>query len=405
MKPQLLITIYANPDYYPPTVYAVRILSCYFAVHILCRNMDRPIRDWPRDVTIERIGKYASPGDKEAASAAVKIEEYLRFIGRARTLIKQMQPAIVYSYDPHAFVASLVGRIGSGSVPLIFHLHELPETRNPSWSSLESWVVRSALRGTKSAAAVMCPEKYRARQWLRDAGDSREAIIVPNCPDRSYFAAPKDWDDLIARRFSAREIVYVGYASADNGHLEGLRALALTQGGIQMRVIGAYRSDFGASFNALARELAIAERVSLDGWLQQDELLARASAAGAGLSLHKPVSKGLEYLGSASNKLFEYAAMGLPVIVPDRASYRDFLGDAEWVAYADVEKPESIARAIDSIFAERERYAAMSRAARRAFEEHYNYERVFAPALARVFELSGVTKEVPSTACDLARAS
>ena len=405
MKPQLLITIYANPDYYPPTVYAVRILSRYFAVHILCRNMDKPTQDWPRDVTIERIGEYASPRDKEAASAAAKLLEYSQFVARTRTLIRQMQPALVYSYDAHAFVASIVGRTGSGSTPLIFHLHELPETRSPSWSSLEGWVVRAALRGTKSAAAVICPEKYRARQWQTDAGDSREASIVPNCPDKSYFAAPKDWNDKITQRFNGREVVYVGYASADNGHLEGLRALPMTQRGIRMRVIGGYRPDFGVSFNALAREVGIADRVTLDGWLQQDELLSRASAAGAGLSLHKPVSKGLEYLGSASNKLFEYAAMGLPVIVPDRASYRDFLGDAQWVTYADIEKPESTARAIDSIFADRERYVAMSHAARRAFEEKYNYERVFAPALARVFELSGLAEDGGSTSCDLARAS
>ena len=405
MKPQLLITIYANPDYYPPTVYAVRILSCYFAVHILCRNMDKPIQNWPRNVTIERIGQYASPRDKEAASAGAKLLEYSQFVARTRILIKQMRPAIVYSYDPHAFVASLVARIGRVSTPLIFHLHELPETQSPSWSSLEGWVVRAALRGTKSAAAVMCPEKYRARQWLTDARDSRDAIIVPNCPDQKSFTAPKDWNRTIARRFSAREVVYVGYASADNGHLEGLRALAMTQREIRMRVIGSYRSDFGVSFNALARDLNVAGRVSLDGWLQQDELLGRASAASAGLSLHKPVSKGLEYLGSASNKLFEYAAMGLPAIVPDRAAYHDFLGDAEWVTYANIEKPESIAHAIDSIFADCERYFAMSRAARRAFEEHHNYDRVFAPALARVFELGGISEhESPAARRDLARA-
>jgi glycosyltransferase involved in cell wall biosynthesis len=406
MKPQLLITIYANPDYYPPTLYAVRILSCYFAVHILCRNMDQPIVNWPRDVTIERIGEYAPPRDKEAASALAKLREYSQFVARTRSLIKRMHPAIVYCYDPYAFVASQVGRrTRVGSTPVIFHLHELPETQSPSWSSLEGWVVRAALRGTKSAGALICPERYRARQWLRDAGDSRGAIIVPNCPDKSYIAAPWDWDDTIDRRFSNRQVVYVGYASADNGHLEGLRALAMTQCGTQMRVIGGYKADFGESFNALARELGVAERVSLDGWLQQDQVLARASAAGAGLSLHKPVAKGLEYLGSASNKLFEYAAMGLPVIVPDRASYRDFLGNADWAIYTDIEKPESIAHAIDSIFADRERYAAMSRAARRAFEEHYNYERVFAPALARVFELSGITTRAQSTARDLAQAS
>jgi glycosyltransferase involved in cell wall biosynthesis len=392
MKPRLLITMYANPDYYPPTLYAVRILSGYFRIHILCRNMAEPIQEWPADVTIERFGKSASPRDKEAASAGAKLIEYAKFAARTRALVKQMQPAIVYSYDPHAFVASIVGRVGGRATPLIFHPHELLETAGLSWTSLQTWVVKAALIGTKSAAAVVFPEKYRARHWLMAAGDSRAPIIVPNCPDRSYFPGPADWSGTIAMRYRAREVVYVGYASADNGHLEGLRALAMTEVGIRMRVIGAYLPEFEASFNALARELGVTQRVSLDGWLALDELRARASHASVGLSLQKPATKNLEYVGSASNKLFEYAAMGLPVVVPDRASYRDFLGDAEWVTYADIDRPESIAHAITSILADPERYAAMSRAARRAFEEQYNYERVFAPALERILELSGVAK-------------
>ncbi len=398
MKPRLLITIYANPDYYPPTVYAVRILSSYFRIHILCRNMARPIQQWPADVTIERFGKYASPREKEAAGAGAKLIEYAKFAARTRTLIKQMQPAIIYSYDPHAFVASMVGRAGRRPTPLIFHLHELPEIASLSWTSLQTWVVKAALTGTKSAEAVVFPEKYRARHWLMAAGDSRAPIIVPNCPDRSYFPGPADWSETIAARYRAREAVYVGYATAENGHLEGLRALAMTDGDIRMRMIGSYSPEFEASFNALARELGVTDRVRLDGWLALDELRARASRASVGLSLQKPATKNLEYVGSASNKLFEYAAMGLPVVVPDRESYRDLLGDAAWVTYADIDRPESIARAITSILADRERYGAMSRAARRAFEEQYNYERVFAPALERILELSGGAKgsQVPA---------
>jgi glycosyltransferase involved in cell wall biosynthesis len=399
MKPRLLITIYANPDHYPPTVYAVRILSKYFNIHILSRNMGEPIYEWPSDVTIERMGEYGSAREKEAANAAEKLVEYARFVRRTRALIKQMQPLTVYSYDAHAFVASILGRAGR-SIPLIFHAHELPETENLSRTSLEGWVVRAALKGTRSADAVVFPEKNRARHWLMAAGGARPPIVVPNCPDQSYFSPPTSWSEAITNRYRAREVVYVGYAGVENGHLEALRAIAMTDG-IRLRVIGDHRPEFGERFNALAHELEVSERVSLDGWLSLDELRERASRASVGLSLYKPVTKGLEYVAAASNKLFEYAAMGLPVIVPDRENYRDFLGDAGWVTYADAEQPESIARAITSIFADRERYAAMSRAARRVFEEQYNYEHVFAPALARIFALSGVAAPVRIHARDM----
>lgn len=130
MKPRLLITIYANPDYYPPTVYAVRILSKYFKIHILCRNMSEPFQQWPSEVAIERMGEYASARGKEASSAIAKLTEYAKFVARTRVLIRHMQPLSVYSYDPHALAASIVGRAGRRSTPLIFHAHELPETQN-----------------------------------------------------------------------------------------------------------------------------------------------------------------------------------------------------------------------------------------------------------------------------------
>jgi glycosyltransferase involved in cell wall biosynthesis len=369
--------------------------------------MDELIQQWPPEVTIERIGAYASVGEKEGAGAGAKLIEYAKFAARTRALIKQMQPAIVYSYDPYAFVASLLGRMGGRSTPLIFHLHELWDAEGLPWNSLQRWIVKAALTGTKSADAVVFPEKYRSRYWLQAAGDSRAPIIVPNCADVNYFAEPPDWNATIARRYSAREVVYVGSTGVANGHLEALRAIAMAdhESGISLRVIGSFRPEFEATFKALANELGITERVRLDGWIAHDEVTARASGSSVGLSLYKPVTKNLEYMGSASNKLFEYAAMGLPVVVPDRASYRDFLGDAEWVKYADVEEPESIARAINSIFEDGERYVAMSRAARRAFEEQYNYEQVFAPALDRIFELSGVAKSKRTVACDLAEAS
>ena len=369
--------------------------------------MDEPIQQWPAEVTIERMGAYASVGEKERAGAGTKLIEYAKFVARTRALIKQMQPAIVYAYDPYAFVASLLGMIGGRSTPLIFHLHELWDSDGLRWNSLQKWVVKAALTGTKSADAVVFPEKYRSRYWLRAAGDLRAPIIVPNCADANYFAEPADWNATIARRYRAREVVYVGSTGVANGHLEALRAIAMAdhESGISLRVIGSFHPEFEASFKALARELGITERVRLDGWMTRDEVIARSSGSSVGLSLYKPVTKNLEYMGSASNKLFEYAAMGLPVVVPDRASYRDFLGDAEWVTYADVEDPKSIARAITSIFADRERYVAMSRAARRAFEEQYNYEQVFAPALDRIFELSGVANSKRAEARNLAEAS
>jgi glycosyltransferase involved in cell wall biosynthesis len=107
-----------------------------------------------------------------------------------------------------------------------------------------------------------------------------------------------------------------------------------------------------------------------------------------GLVLYGSSTVNEEHMGSASNKLFEYAARGIPVVVPDRRSFREFLVGESWVAYADPRNRESMANAIRGIFADQYRYTAMCYAARRAFEQKYNYEHVFAPVIQRLLQLT-----------------
>jgi hypothetical protein len=84
--------------------------------------------------------------------------------------------------------------------------------------------------------------------------------------------------------------------------------------------------------------------------------------------MYKPITKSFEYIASATNKLFEYAACALPPIMPDLPNYRELL-DGETVAYANPYDPASIARTVKAIFADREQYLHGSLAALRFFAE------------------------------------
>ena len=51
-------------------------------------------------------------------------------------------------------------------------------------------------------------------------------------------------------------------------------------------------------------------------------------------------------------------------------------------------RPKLIRRSIEFILADRDRYVAMSLAARKAHEEKYNYETVFQPVLERILAIT-----------------
>jgi glycosyltransferase involved in cell wall biosynthesis len=117
--------------------------------------------------------------------------------------------------------------------------------------------------------------------------------------------------------------------------------------------------------------------------------------ASLGLALYEPLGINRECVGPASMKLFEYAARGIPVIVPAERSFAEFLKSESWVTYADPTNPVSIAQAIDRTFRDRAEYERMCYAARLAFEERFNYERVFAPVVKRVGELTSAASKGP----------
>jgi|HubBroStandDraft_1064217.scaffolds.fasta_scaffold47772_2 glycosyltransferase involved in cell wall biosynthesis len=385
----LLVMAYGNPSHNPPTIYAINLLSEHFRIHLLSRNVAGPPHNWPDEVRLEAVGTYATPEQKTAAPALSKLAEYVRFASRARRLVDELKPHIIYAFDPIAFAAAAWSRPRDRQVPIVFHCHDLPELETPPLLSLQTWIIKSALRNTPLASCVFFPEKYRAAYWLDKAGDSRPALIVPNGASLSFYPERSDWRELAQLRFAAKRICYVGMMGAENGHREAVRALEHLDDDFQLDLLGFVADDFKRELASLARASGVESRLSLNGWLPHDERIRRMERAAVGLVLYHPVSKNWEYSGSAPSKLFEYAALGLPVVVPDRASYREFLGNERWVSFADVKDPASIASSIARILEDRDAYIAMSCAAREAFESRYNYECLFQPALERIFELTG----------------
>jgi glycosyltransferase involved in cell wall biosynthesis len=382
-KSPLLVAIYASPDVYPPTVNAVHILDHTFCVRIVARNTDETAASWPPGVKIDRIGITLSPRAHEAASKYGKVRDFLRYLWALRRAIATSRPRVIYAYDPIAFAAAMMVR---ARIPVVFHIHDNPTLEELSLGSFQTWLIRYALKRTRDAALVVFPEKNRAAYWLRAAGDDRMPMVVPNGSARDFYLPGRDWEALTATRFENQLALYMGWIGSSHGEINAIRAIPITAGA-KLALMGTPHSEFIPVLKRVIRETQAADRIKMHPWsaAKKNELL---ESAGVGLIVYKPISLNWKFAASAVNKLFEYGAAGLPVIVPDSDNYRDYLCSEDWVTYADVCDPGSIARAIDSVLADRERYVGMSRAARKAHDERLNYETLFQPLLEKIISLS-----------------
>ena len=384
-KPLLLIGIHGSPDHYASAPKEILEYSRHFSIHIVCSNAREPAYDWPSEITVERVGLNLPYGRRPLWASAAGWPDYLIFLKTLDNRIARLKPGVVYCYDSPAFVAaSFIRRYRD--FRLVYHCYDQWEPERQSRFSLRRRLDLRAFREGPRAALVIYPEPARATYYMKRSGDRRPPTILPNYPKLDLMPPIEDFDSLIERRFARQELLYTGVISSTVALPETIRALAEIKA--RLRILGVENTETRRQLGELARHLSLEERVSFSGWIPHREMIARTMDATIGLALHKPVSLNLTELVSASNKLWEYAARGIPAVVPDTPNYRSKLTGEEWVAFADLNDPGSIARALRWFLDDRERYARACRAARQAFEDRYNFESVAPKVIERLLSLA-----------------
>lgn len=385
-RPGLLVVFYANPAVYPPTCNAIRVLASYFDIRVVCRNVDTATVELPSDVIVEKVGRFGLTRDRPADPTLVKLREYGSFVLAVRAAFTETRPRLVLAYDPHALVAVKLARC---EAPIVYQRHEVEE-QNVRPRSFGDWIARVARGFSRSTAMLVFPERERAEYYRRHVPGTPAATIVPNFPLRTTFPRPSDWPALLERRWRDREIFYRGAIGPGTGVHEAVLALDHLNDTFRLRFCGFGPPDYARRLDQLAAEMGRAGQFENEGFVPAyEELNRRTYKASAGLMLYQAVSTSTRYTAAATNKIYEYAACGLPVVAPDRDGFRELLGGERWVELADENDPSSIARAIERLFASRPDYEERCHAARAAFEQRFNYETVFRPALTAMLKLAG----------------
>jgi glycosyltransferase involved in cell wall biosynthesis len=385
VKKSIGILLYANPDHYPPTINAVHLLSEHFDVVLIGRNQDPPFWKYPANVKVHRLGKNTSVREREQQSVRMKLWEYINFVASASRLLKDV--SLIYAYDAFAYTAAYLCRLlQNKATPLIYHNHDL-SGQLFSLSSLSGWVQKGERRWAHKANFVVFPSQERASLFKKLINFNGQVIIVPNFPRKSYFQEHPDLKNIISDRFQKPQILLQGYISIKNSLLELIDSLTILENSIDLKLIGPLREDEKHLMIDHANRKKVADRVKYFMPVPYNELPSHTWKACIGVCLYKRIDINHQTMGTASNKIYEYAACGLPVIVSDQPNYREHLDSEIWVRFADPDNPKSIASAVQDILSDFGKYETMCLAARRAFEERYNYESVFYPLLSNIKEI------------------
>ena len=182
-------------------------------------------------------------------------------------------------------------------------------------------------------------------------------------------------------------LVYVGTINELRGLDTFVDALALLDAEIQseLRVdlVGAGDEQYIADLLAMFSETAPAVTLKYHGYIDHERVPAVAGRSDAAISL----LPGLEsYNVSSPAKVYEYLALGLPVIATDIPAHRRILTDGRGAIIVEENSAEAIATAVESLLREPDRIVELSEGARTSALQH-NWESRFSALFERIEEL------------------
>lgn len=372
--------VYNDPDLYPPIINATRLLAkAGWKVEILCRGGGGQWSvEYPNGVEVDRA--------REGSGSSLR--DYVSFL--LFTLRKADRRASIFvGHDMHGLLpAKLLSKLHRR--PLVYHCHDFAEGSRTI--PMGSRVVRAVERLiARSADAVIVPDAERAKVVERELRLKTAPLVIANSPplhSPSSGAALRQAVTSEGRSYS--KILFrqgrIGAGHAIEATIRSIPAWAGKEWGFVL--MGIADSSYVDRLNRLAQTLEVKERILILPPIGYDRVAQFTPGADAGHALYDPININHTHFLTASNKIMEYMAAGLPLLVPDLPTLSRFVGDRGCGVTADETSPDSIAGAVNSLLGDPDRAGRMGAAARRAFEQEFCYERQFAAALEAYETLS-----------------
>jgi glycosyltransferase involved in cell wall biosynthesis len=299
------------------------------------------------------------------------VAEYLAFAGLAAVRLarehRHRRYRLIQVATVPDFLAFAVIPIRLGGVPLLLDLHEdMPEFFRDRFAHPLLRPFMPVITGSARAAAAIASEIITVHEPLRQLSIARgvppdKISVVMNSADTRVFDAGRHPRRPFMQDGELR-LIHHSNLQRIYGLDVAIQAVAqLDPAGLPHRLDVYGDGPFRPALEAAIERTGTADRVDLHGRVPIDELPALLAGSDIGLVPSRPEPY-LQY--SLSTKLLEYAAMGVPVIATDLATFRAHFSD-EAIRYVRGADPSALATAIRELAADPEAASRLGAEARR----------------------------------------
>jgi glycosyltransferase involved in cell wall biosynthesis len=373
----LVVAIYSHPEYYPPTLSALENLALlYKKIYVLHGNTKGFDWKYPDNVILVGSGTQYEPAEVEAGSVRKKIGWFIHFSRTFYALVTEQKPDTILLYD---FMPILSYRLISGFIRkpgiLWYHNHDVADENHIRKYSLSwfAWKSEKWIFPKLNIFSLPAVERKTAFPMNLLKGNF---IFLPNFPSIHIYKYQELKKDAPGKTI---KLLFQGSIGTLHGLEEMIPLLREQFNGHNLQLIlkGFISKEYSETLHKLAGSYAVADRVIFIGPTGYADVIENSKTCDIGIGIHMKQDIMNRTLGTASNKIYEYAATGLPVLIYDNEHFRQTLGKYSWVFFTDVSE-SSLRNCLQEIVSN---MSSLSKAALKDFD-NFSYEQYFKPVAA-----------------------
>lgn len=233
----------------------------------------------------------------------------------------------------------------------------------------------------RRAELVIFPEKERREIYACRYGLTGATEVAFNCPRRQSHPTKTDLRRQLNLPAEAFVLGYLGGIGELNAPDLAIRSLAELPR-VHFCLWGWGEASYLESLQCLARELGVIDRVHFLGELKEEKWAALAGLDAA-YCVYRPMNLRARTQATASNKLFEAMAAGVPVVVGPGEDFREILRASPIGIALDDLSVSALQKALTRLLQNADEAKEMGALGRRLHEERYHFEKTFQMALER----------------------
>jgi glycosyltransferase involved in cell wall biosynthesis len=265
--------------------------------------------------------------------------------------------------------------------PFVAHVHEGFEASDPL-SPFNRLLFRLEGIALRQARFLIFPVAERERLYRERYSLEAPSVVVYNAPRlRAEPAAkPRSLRERLGAPSNSVLLAYVGGIGEENLLEEAVHALREIPRA-HLVAWGWGSEEYLARLRAAARASSVEARVHLLGELDEEKW-EWLEGCDIGYAVYRPTTFRLRHSASASNKLMEYWAAGLPATTSSETDYRRFLTRFDAGVCAPELSAAGVSAALRRLVDDEAERRRLAENARQAHRECLHYEAQFREALA-----------------------